>query len=299
MSGPKHARKTWTTKGRTYQHPRTGETAWSVTTIIDGGLPKKQLVGWAAREVAEFAVANHGVIETMLAGVRLVPEIDVEIGPRGGRKETRTYTHRISDPDAVAAAVDYLKGSPYRSRDRKADIGTLVHQYVEAVILGTPMPEVPPDAAAHMAQFDAFVRRFEPEFIAAETTIWNRTEAYAGTLDWIARIGGRTLLVDTKTGKDIYSDVALQLAALGHGEFVLMADGSEEPLPEVEGYAALHLTADGAWLRPVHVTERTWDTFRYVREVFRWDSELSQDAVSAAWEGPDGIAWTFGQREAA
>lgn len=301
MSAPRHARNATTTKGRTYQHPRTGETAWSVTTILDGGLPKKAVVGWAAREVAEFAVANRRQLDAMLEGVRLQSTMTTEIGPRGGRKDVRTYDRVISDPDAVAGAVDWLRGSPYRSRERKADLGTAVHAFVEARILGTPAPEPPEDAAPHMAHFARFVDEWRPEFLAAETTVWNRTESYAGTLDFVARIGGRLLLVDTKTGKDVYPEVALQLAALSHGEFVLMPDGSEEPLPgPIEGHAALHLTADGYALRPVHVDQRTWDTFRYCREVFRWEADgYARDALGAAWAGPDGIAWTFAQGEAA
>ena len=167
MSAPRHARNATTTKGRTYQHPRTGETAWSVTTILDGGLPKKAIVGWAAREVAEFAVANRRQLDAMLEGVRLQSTMTTEIGPRGGRKDVRTYDRVISDPDAVAGAVDWLRGSPYRSRERKADLGTAVHAFVEARILGTPAPEPPEDAAPHMAHFARFVDEWRPEFLAA------------------------------------------------------------------------------------------------------------------------------------
>lgn len=296
VSGPALARTT--SRGRVYQHPLTGENAWSVTTILDA-LPKKALVGWAAREVAEFAVANRATLDAILSGVRLVADATTETGPRGGIRTTRTYGHVISDPDAVAAAVDYLKGSPYRSRERKADVGTLVHAEVEAHILGTPRPEVPVDAVAHMGHFRRFVESWSPEFAASEATVWNRTESYAGTLDFVATMGGRTMLVDVKTGKDVYPEVALQLCAYARAEFALAPDGSETPLPAIDGACVLHLTADGYRVVPVHIDDRTWDTFRYVREVFRWEDELSKRCLGDALAGPDALSWLFAQKEAA
>lgn len=282
MSGPALARST--SRGRTYQHPRTGETVWSVTTILDA-LPKKALVGWAAREVAEYAVANRRIVDGMLEGVRLQKRPD--------------GTLVVSDADAVQAAVDYLKGSPYRSRDRKKDLGTLVHREVEAHILGQERPEVPPDAARHMEHFRRFIDVWQPDFLASEMTVWNRTESYGGTLDFIARMGDRTVICDVKSGKDIYPEVALQLCAYWRAECAILPDGTEQPMPDIEGAVALHLTEDGYRLLPIHIDDRTWDAFRFVREVFRWEDELSKRCIGDALAGPDALAWLFAQKEAA
>lgn len=279
MNGPKHARST--TKGRTYQHPVTGETAWSVTTIMDAALPKPALVGWAARMVAEYAVANHSRLEALLQGVRLQKDGDARLV--------------VSDPSAVDAAVDWLKGAPYRDKQRKADIGTAIHQRIEARILGTPMPEPPEELAPRLAHFEAFERAFRPEWLLSEATVWNRTEAYAGTLDWIARIGRHVVLGDTKSGKDVYPEVAIQLAAYQRAEFVLMPDGTEEPMPATEGACVLHLTDDGYRLVPVHVTEDTYRTFLHCREMFRWADEFSKRSLGLDLTGPDGVDWTFAQ----
>lgn len=277
MSGPKHARKT--SKGRTYQHPITGETAWSVTTLMDGGIPKPALVGWAARMVAEYAAANHRQLSNMLAAVRVSKD-----------DQYRTVT---SDPEAIAAAVDWLKGAPYRDKQRKADIGTAIHARIEARILGTPMPEPPEELRARLEHFDAFDRAFRPEWMLSEATVWNRTESYAGTLDWIARIGNTVVLGDTKSGKDVYPEVAIQLAAYQRAEFVLMPDGSEEPMPATDGACVLHLTDEGYRLVPVHITEDTYRTFLHCREMFRWQDEFSKAALGLDLMAPEGVDWTF------
>lgn len=281
MSGPKHARKT--SKGRTYQHPITGETAWSVTTLMDGGIPKPALVGWAARTVAEYAAANHRQLSGMLSAVRVSKD-----------DQYRTVT---SDPEAIAAAVDWLKGAPYRDKQRKADIGTAIHQRIEARILGTPMPEPPEELRARLEHFEAFERAFRPEWILSEATVWNRTESYAGTLDWIARIGNTVVLGDTKSGKDVYPEVAVQLAAYQRAEFVLMPDGSEEPMPATDGACVLHLTDEGYRLVPVHVTEDTYRTFLHCREMFRWQDEFSKSALGLDLMAPEGVDFTFAGTE--
>lgn len=282
MSAPIHAKTT--SKGRTYQHPRTGETAWSVSTLIKGGTPNSQLIGWASRSVAEYAVANHRQLSQMLEGVRLVKDA------------ANKYAGVINDPDAVAAAVSWLSGSPNRDRDRKADLGSAVHSEVENIILDKPRKaEWDGELAAFKPHWDSFVAEFAPEFIASEATIWNRTEKYAGTLDWIAKIGNKVVLGDVKTGKGVYAEAALQLCAYAHGEFILLPDGSEEPLPAIDGAVVLHLRADGYEVVPAYIGPEVWDAFRYVREVFRWSDEISKNALGNPIHGAEAVDWLFAQ----
>lgn len=281
MSAPKAARTT--SRGRTYVHPQTAETAWSVTTLLGGGLPKRALMYWAAGMVAEFAVANRTAVEAMLRSVRLK------------RSPEKALIGTVADPSAVEAAIDYLKGAPWRYRTHKAKVGSAVHAEVEAAILGKPRPTPQDELVPYIEQFRRFEADFQPEWVVAERTVWNRAESYAGTLDWIARIGGRTIIGDTKTGADIYPEVALQLCAYWRAEFALMPDWSEAPLPTIDGAVVLHLREDGYRVVPAHIDDRTWDAFRYVREVFRWEEELSKAALGADIPGPEGLAWTFGR----
>jgi len=275
-TGPRNSRQT--RAGRLYEWRSPGATIgseperfWSVTTLIKTGLPSPALMGWGMRSVAEYAVANHRTLSAMLEAVRV--------------RKTAGGMAIITDPDAVAAAVDWLKGSPYRERDRKADIGTAVHAAIEAHILGAPAPAPSEDTEGHLAQFARFIETFNPFFELAEATVYNRTAKYAGTLDLIATIPGRgRALIDTKTSASgVYPEAALQLSAYRYAEFIGLPDGTEAPMPAVDGCAVLWLPGgddpDGYALIPVVADEIVFRAFRHIVEVARWQEETAKGVV--------------------
>lgn len=229
-----------------------GERFWSVTTILGGGVPKPALLPWGIKAVAE------GAVDAVRSGA-LAPMVE-------------------QDPDA---AVQFLKGLPYAQRDRAANLGTEIHAAIELLAQGRPMPDWPLPVRPHMERFAQFVLDYRPEWLASEATVYSRTQAYAGTLDAICRIDGRTLLLDVKTGKGIYPEVALQLAAYRHAEFIGLPDGNEDPMPATDGAVALHLTADECRLIEVETGEHVLHAFLYAREVFRWQEELSKSVIGA------------------
>lgn len=53
--------------------------------------------------------------------------------------------------------------------------------------------------------------QFKPEHI--ELKVWSEQYQYQGTLDCVAKIGKKLVVVDWKTSKSIYPDMGLQLAA--------------------------------------------------------------------------------------
>jgi len=247
----------------------------AVTTIIKGGLPAPALMGWGMRSVAEFAVANYRQLYAMCsASYRFERDADGKV------------MGVIDDPDAVVSAIDWLKGSPYRERDRKADRGTAVHEQAEAYALGKPMPPVPATIEGHVGAFRQFLDDFHPAYVEheglwlAEASVFNRAESYAGTLDAIADIPGLgRVLVDYKTSSGVYPETALQLAAYRHAEFIGLPDGTEWPMPPVDGCAVLHLRADGYAFIPVIADDQVFTAFKYVREVFRWQEETSKGVI--------------------
>jgi hypothetical protein len=229
------------------------ENYWSVTTILSGGLPKPVLVNWAKKYTAEYAVNNFTALTEL-----------VKADPQG--------------------AIDWLKGAAYRERDRKADLGTYVHAAMEAYSLGKPFPEWPEAVRPRMEAFKRFVEKRAPNYVATEASVYNRSERYAGTLDAIIDLDGRRYVLDMKSSKDIYPDVALQLAAYRHAEFIGLPDGSEEPMWETDGALALHLAdgedGQGEWkLLEVDAGEDTLRYFLYVREVFRWSETKSKQVL--------------------
>lgn len=235
------------------------ERYWSVTTIIGGGVPKPALLPWGIKSVAEGAVAEREIVAAMLA-----------------KCETPTECAKGEFCASCDQAVRYLKGIPYAHRDRAADLGTYIHAATEAYALGKPFPTWPPAVRPRMKQFMQFLSDYKPEYEATEASVYNRTERYAGTLDAIMVIGSRRFVEDTKSGKGVYPEVALQLAAYRHAEFIGVADGSEGPMPETDGAVVLHLTDSEYQLVEVDAGPEVFRSFLYAREVFRWSEETSK-----------------------
>jgi len=117
--------------------------------------------------------------------------------------------------------------------------------------------------------------------LLAEAPVFNRTQHYAGTLDGVVEIGGRTLVLDVKTSaRGIYPEIGMQLAAYRFAEFVGLPDGSEQAMPATDGAVALHLPDDGTYeLREIQADEETFRSFLYVREVYRFLNDIADGVV--------------------
>jgi hypothetical protein len=230
-----------TTAGRRYEHPLTGEVVPSVTTVIGAGIPKPALVPWAARMAAEHAVSN--------------------------------WLRLSSVP--VQARVNEIKGAHEVYTEERANVGDIVHDLVDCWSSGVPFPEWDKEVDKFATQFIAFMIAKRPVFTENEVTLWSRRYGYAGTADWIARMDGRLILGDVKTGKRVYPEVGLQLSALEHADFILREDGREEPLPGIEGLAALHIRPRSWKLIPVYESGECFSAFLAAKKVMEWGLETA------------------------
>ena len=98
--------------------------------------------------------------------------------------------------------------------NQSAKEGTLVHEAVEAILLGQK-PEIDPSIAPAVAGFVKFLgeRNIEtsPEWV--ERRIMHPDHRYAGTIDSLALIDGKFGVLDIKTSQAIYRDYNLQTAS--------------------------------------------------------------------------------------
>ena len=62
-------------------------------------------------------------------------------------------------------------------------------------------------------------------------------------------------------------------------EFIGLPDGTEWPMPKVDGCCVLHIRADGYDLVPVITDDVVFKSALYVREVFRWVEETSKGVI--------------------
>lgn len=225
----------------------------SVTTILNN-INKPALVNWAALEVAKYAV------------------------------ETQPSWTGLGDSEAV----DLLKRAPYRNSRKKMDIGSAVHIAVDAHIKqGTQAatwepPEVPdidllPYIAGAVRFLDDHVRRI----IGSELTFVNLTYRYAGTCDLLAITkDGPLAVIDWKTGKRLYPEVALQLAAYANNEFSVNPDGTRVKHPPITAAIAVHLDGEGGYTaQPVELDGQLFKTFVALRTLQKWKDTRESTAL--------------------
>lgn len=353
----------------------------SVTTIIDLGIPKPALTGWAAREAATWAVDNLPAIQALLAKATteagtVVPVAELQAlaqrlgGPGISATKLRALITLHADEavvdrqvlkDARQEAIDLVKGAPWRMSDKAKIRGSHVHDAIEAFKLERPYPGVPADALDYYVGFLRMLDDQRPYFLQTEANVYNRTRLHAGRLDTIgvwpkladAReplgglpyfprrcsacgrpehehaesqtegqdegtptvyvpcdvdkgeqpaaftwAGGETrgpvLIGDYKTGKGprrggVYAEVGLQGAAYRNSEFIAGPEGTEFPMPEVDGAIAIHLQPGWCELVPVETGDDIYTAFLYAREVARFQLDIAGTVVHqpvAVYEAP-------------
>jgi hypothetical protein len=292
MSAPSLAR-TAESGDRFYVFGDPPEQYWSVTTLIGGGVPKF-LHNHYAKMTADLVLEDLKARPSGRSSVAIKRWAKLGrlwVQERQSRGELRSI--KLAKLSELDLAARWIKGAAERHRDEKAELGSDVHDEAEAFILAhgedlaravsgdADLPAWPDRLAGHMTSFLAFCRDFEPEFLATEATVFNRTQAYAGTLDAILRVklkngSSGVLLVDYKSGRAVYEEVALQLSAYAHAEFVGLPDGvTEVPLPAIDAAAVLHITPDGYRFRLVRTDDAVFRAFQFAREVYRFRTELA------------------------
>jgi len=214
--------------------------AWvpSVTTIINGGLPKPALVAWAGTVVAEH-VADH---------------LD----------DVVSMAHLGREP-----MVKALASVPDEIRNKAGVRGTLVHELAEHVVHGRAV-EVPPAISDRVEGYARWLDRFEPVPLATEMMCANRADWWAGRFDLIARIGEVTWLLDNKTSKSVYGDTSLQVGAYASAEFYVdpAAPDVEVPAIPVDRIGVLHVTDDGTDLFDLGDIESAYAEFLAAKVIY-------------------------------
>jgi hypothetical protein len=229
----------------------------SVTTILSALDKSGPLVGWAKNTVAEIAVRKYDLLGEMI---------------------------RSGDPKA---AQRWLASLPDYQRDTAAGTGTNVHMLAEALANGQPISEE--DAQSpKVKQYARFMAELHPIYVGVEQMVVSLTHAYAGTGDdWckfpaesiprLAEWGFKTVTpdslfaFDTKTGKGIYPEHGLQLAALDNAEYWGWADREDLiDAPRATHFGILHLLDDDYKLVPYDVGPEEFETFLALQTAYEW-----------------------------
>lgn len=242
----------------------------SVTTALKALDKSGPLVGWATRETAAAAIRN---LDALVAMVKESP------GPAG-----------------LKAAQEWLQKKPGYIKETAADLGTDIHQLIEAIALGHPISEEQ-EALPKVRQYRRWIAEAHPEFVGVEQMCVSFTEAYAGTADIWCRLytdqlnmieledgrvvdGPELWLLDAKTGKGTYPDMALQLAGLNGAEWWGWPDRDTlEPAPKADRFGILHLQDDDYKFIEYEVTDAEYQTFLAIKKAHEWTQGRAKEVV--------------------
>lgn len=239
--------------GRFYRDPSGRWEAVPSITNIMRQQNKPAINGASVRKVAEFAVDNRDRLVSL------------------SRDEQ----------------VRLIKSCQY-AKSPESVTGDIVHSWVERYVKAANPPthdevkQANQTAQWMWANFIAFVQRYQPEFTGSEFTVWSNTHKYAGTMDLSFRVAGHHVLCDTKTGKGVWAETAMQLAAGANADLMFDDEGRESAIPGYDKFAVLHLRPRSYSLVPMENIPAAFEAFLALKRVFDWTLNEATETVGFA-----------------
>lgn len=192
-----------------------GDTPLIGTTTVLGLLAKPALIQWAANCAVDYITASAPFVEESILIAKPHFQVDLDT-----LKEART-AHR-------------------KRKEGAGTIGSEVHKWIEKHIAGknNPIPSEPQMAKMIQAFLD-WESEVKPRWIASEMRVYATSTWTAGTLDFIAEIGGKTFLGDFKTSSGIYDEMFWQTSAY---QYMLQ---EMKPDTKIDGHIIVNIKKDG------------------------------------------------------
>jgi hypothetical protein len=232
----------------------------------DGGMSLEQLVVALMSDrlksahnekrdaAADFGSVFHGMVEEYALGLHDAAEV-------AERNLVRTVTeaaYQRANPKQKttdAAVRLWLQGLDDRQRSSLQEE------------LETAKARLWPDVQAFL-EWEA---KTDIRWIRSEFQVFNRALNYAGSVDAHVEIGGAPLILDVKTSRGVYYDYAIQLAAYRYAEFVGEPDGTESPVPAVEGGVILHVHGGECRLLEIPCGPDQFAAFKACKALYDFD----------------------------
>ena len=238
------------TRSADHRYTFEGVTYPGVTSILKVIDKSDALMSWAARQTAEAVLelnSHAGAVENVIQSV--------------GRE-------------------GFIKAVTSRSswqRDEAAQLGTDVHGLADLVVRGVPTPPMSEGIRTRVLAYADWWQRSGWTLRLSEAMVVrpDETQGWGGTFDLLAKDqDGRTVLADIKTGKGVYREAVLQLAAYGMASLVQFTDGMVYPMPLIDRYVILHVTLDG--VREVELSIGTPERMAFLAclDLYHWTESM-------------------------
>lgn len=241
--------------GTSHSYALDGARIPGVTTVI-GILDKPALVNWAARETAIYADENWDKLAAMRSGDR----------------------------------IQLLEKARYNTNRKAVVKGNRIHALGERLAHGEEV-DAPLEIRSQVEAYARFLDAWDLTTVATETPVCHTEWTYGGTFDLIAqspRFG--TSLMDIKTGKGVYSEVAVQLNAYANCDLRLVEEvvtgprggtssqWREAPMIVPDSLLVAHVLEDTVEMVPVKLDPSIFEAFLHMLEIFEtWHKRTSWD----------------------
>jgi hypothetical protein len=237
-----------------------------ILKILDKSGP---LMGWAARQTAEAVLGLiHEQTPTDMPGVSIpmsqfygVARLLDSVGPEG-----------------------FIKAVTSRSawkNDEAKDMGSRIHELTELLDAKKDTGPMTPTEALRVEHYRTWRDASGWDLKVREAVLVNPELGFGGTLDILARDrDGRSVLADIKTGKGVYKESILQLAAYGLATFIQPEGASTvSRMPKVDRYAILHVTAKGVREIEIPIGDEDRSAFLACMDLTRWSDSQKGRAL--------------------
>jgi hypothetical protein len=239
-----------------------GTKCFSVTNIIQHGVPK-DLTGWAGWEAGLLAAES-------------VPKL-VRVR---GESERRKMAY-------------WLGQQSTRIKKKAGELGTAVHDAIEADILGQPIAEPTVEQKPFIDAYYRFKENERPEYEATELVLAHPTDGWAGRGDvWVTlpNYGPALLMGDWKSGSGVYPEASLQLSAYRRAPVAWTKDGQEIVPPKTESAVVVHIRPEkypdcGYRVYPMDTSDAVYESFLDARRVaINWSKGMANTVVGVPFE---------------
>jgi hypothetical protein len=201
-----------------------------------------------------------------------------------------SFQNGVYDPVSLMALLDsvgpegFIKAVTSRSawkNDEAKDMGSRIHELTELLDAKKDTGPMTPTEALRVEHYRTWRDASGWDLKVREAVLVNPELGFGGTLDILARDrDGRSVLADIKTGKGVYKESILQLAAYGLATFIQPEGASTvSRMPKVDRYAILHVTAKGVREIEIPIGDEDRSAFLACMDLTRWSDSQKGRAL--------------------
>ena len=203
--------------------------------------------------------------------------------PNSKRAQTLSTRVKTSWADALASLRRNAKLHPDRVRDKAGGIGTEIHDAISAELQGELWTSERQEVHTAIQSYRMWRENSTVEPIWTEQTVWSLEYGYAGSADLVGLDNGRLIVLDWKTGRGVYNEAGLQVAAYSHAIKELTGESVSEG-------RVIHLDkTETAWSE--HVVKdlnRSFNGFLSALNIWKlWHAEVFRSTDNDAFTSND------------